>query len=156
MNLNPFELTKRVELEVKTEQWFDDEEPQFCAWEYDYADLLNTIHPDLRWTVCALEFNYQGDYFYFGELGDKYYYVVVGYGSCSGCDALQACDSYEELLQLRERIAQNIREFNSLEDFQQWFEEHGEDQWYDTSEITNFINMMKQKYNISLNWSEPY
>ena len=54
--------------------------------------------------------HYQGDYIFIvknseGELG----VVVVGYGSCSGCDALEACETEEQFNSLIDSIVANIK-----------------------------------------------
>jgi len=154
MNLNPFELLKSETLPVKTEQYYGEDEPSFDLYAYSYDELLESVNPLVKWTVIGDDYNYQGDYFYFGELEDKYYYVVIGYGSCSGCDALQGCGGYLELVDLRDDIKRSIREFDSLQDFEKWFEEHLEDQWYSTDEVNNFANLFKEKYNIELKVEE--
>lgn len=53
-----------------------------------YADLLT--HAGI--TVLAQETfgQYQGDYLFAVREGDAYGAVIVGYGSCSGCDELEA------------------------------------------------------------------
>jgi hypothetical protein len=48
---------------------------------------------------------YQGSSYYIFKNDNKYGYLSFGWGSCSGCDALEACDSYQEITEL----------FNSLE-----------------------------------------
>lgn len=64
--------------------------------------------------------DYQGDYCYILRNEDTIGYVVIGYGSCSGCDALQAaepwcrcgnectCD-WSALINLRYEILNNIK-----------------------------------------------
>jgi hypothetical protein len=46
----------------------------------------------------------------------RYWYVVVGYGSCSGCDELERCavdDDIEGLYKLLHDIASGFREMNT-------------------------------------------
>lgn len=55
--------------------------------------------------------SYQGDYFYIfhDPETDLYGFVTVGYGSCSGCDALLAAEGdYEQLAELRQAIFDTI------------------------------------------------
>lgn len=40
--------------------------------------------------------SYQGDYAVVVKKDDMLGFVVIGYGSCSGCDAFEACDTKEE------------------------------------------------------------
>lgn len=60
--------------------------------------------------------NYHGDSYYFlhDTLGNRYGVLIFGWGSCSGCDALQACDSYDEISELRDELANSIHWFDSL------------------------------------------
>ena len=44
---------------------------------------------------------WQGDYIYLLKNDDKYSFYVIGYGSCSGCDALEACENDEEKIEFR-------------------------------------------------------
>lgn len=71
--------------------------------------------------LCSLgDLVYKGDFgSYSGDsvvLYQKYLptgpgwgFLVFGWGSCSGCDALQGCDSYQELETLREKLAGEIK-----------------------------------------------
>lgn len=52
--------------------------------------------------------DYQGDYVYLVKNNDKYAFTVVGYGSCSGCDALEACENDEDFNRLKESIINDI------------------------------------------------
>ena len=53
-----------------------------------------------NWTLG----DWQGDYVYLLKNEDRYAFTVIGYGSCSGCDALEACESDEEFNELKEEI----------------------------------------------------
>lgn len=86
----------------------------------DYDDLVRQF-AHIFFTVS--DGDYQGDHFYVvtswgklstGKNGIRYGFLVVGYGSCSGCDSLQACDSWEELAELAQRIHSDVRWFDSL------------------------------------------
>ena len=52
--------------------------------------------------------DWQGDYVYLLKNGDKYAFTVIGYGSCSGCDALEGCENDEEFNRLKESIINGI------------------------------------------------
>lgn len=52
--------------------------------------------------------DWQGDYVYLIKNKDKYGFVVVGYGSCTGCDALQSCNNKKDVKALKESIISNI------------------------------------------------
>ena len=40
--------------------------------------------------------DYQGDYAVVVKRNDMFGFLVIGYGSCSGCDALEGCETQEE------------------------------------------------------------
>jgi len=86
-----------------------------------------SVLPDLsNKHINELEFgSYQGDYVYVisNEWEDKFWYVIVGYGSCSGCDTLQSIgnDSFKDptveqvkdYMTLALHIVQGLREMES-------------------------------------------
>jgi len=66
---------------------------------YDYDHLIECIEGDV---ICkASSGDWQGDSWYLFKYNNMYGYLVFGWGSCSGCDALQGCTNVgdvEELL----------------------------------------------------------
>ena len=52
--------------------------------------------------------DYQGDSRVLFRDGERYGVLIFGWGSCSGCDALQACDTYEEVDDLRHQLEGEI------------------------------------------------
>jgi hypothetical protein len=68
--------------------------------------------------------DYQGDLFYLIQDGDRYGFVSIGYGSCSGCDAMEACDSKEEVMELAGSIESGVRWFDNKAAARTFFEEH--------------------------------
>jgi len=79
--------------------------------------------------------DYQGDYVYLLKNGDRFGFTVVGYGSCSYCDALQSCDNQEEVDELKESIvkdifwgtAEEVEAYAIKEDANRWY--YYEHQW---------------------------
>lgn len=67
------------------DEWGTDYEELVASWGYDVLD----------WNVCG---SYQGDYVVLLGDGERRGFIVIGYGSCSGCDALEGATpwSYEE------------------------------------------------------------
>lgn len=53
--------------------------------------------------------HYEGDEIYLLKKEDKYALVVIGYGSCSGCDAYYACKTDEEKEELRKSVVKDIK-----------------------------------------------
>lgn len=51
-------------------------------------------------------------------------YLHFGWGSCSGCDALQGCNTYEELQELCDYLQNQIIWFSDVTAALDWFESH--------------------------------
>lgn len=64
--------------------------------------------------------SYQGDMLFLLRNGDQFGFLVVGYGSCSGCDSLEACESQEAVDSLAERIYDGIKWFDSFSDLKEY------------------------------------
>lgn len=87
---------------------------------WDYQPMLNEFGNIL---LQKDEQNYQGDSFLIYEKDDKYGYLTFGWGSCSGCDALQACNSIGEVQELMDRLYLSIEWFDSLDALKEYFKE---------------------------------
>lgn len=57
--------------------------------------------------------SYQGDSLAIVGEDGRIGWINWGWGSCSGCDALEACDSFDDLIALRESLYDSIRWFDS-------------------------------------------
>ena len=64
-----------------------------------YEDLVKSLRCEI--VAEGHDDDYQGDSFYLLRVGSYYGFLRFGWGSCSGCDALQACDTDEEVQELR-------------------------------------------------------
>lgn len=88
------------------------------------------------------EDNWQGDSWVLYKDGDKYGYLCFGWGSCSGCDSLQGCESEEELENLMHSLCSAIQWYDSKEACWEYF--HGKDWTTDyawrNDEFKRFIN----------------
>jgi hypothetical protein len=61
--------------------------------------------------VDVTDDDYQGDSRYLLKDGDRYGLVTVGWGSCSGCDALQGCVNFADVLALANEIEAAVKWF---------------------------------------------
>lgn len=86
----------------------------------DYRPLLESFGEIL---LQVDDKYYQGDSRVIFKRGNEYGLLIFGWGSCSGCDALQACASYEELETLRQELAEDIR-WGSAEELLVYINEH--------------------------------
>lgn len=70
--------------------------------------------------------DYQGDsrVLYRDFASSKVGWLQFGWGSCSGCDALQACDSYVEVDSLIRLLHESIKWFDSVEEALEFFTKH--------------------------------
>lgn len=56
---------------------------------YSYDGIIDTFEVDVL--LAEYDNDYQGDAFYLLQDGDRYGYLVFGWGSCGGCDWLESC-----------------------------------------------------------------
>lgn len=69
-----------------------------------FGDVLLRIDSD----------GYEGDTRVLLTNGSRYGYILFGWGSCSGCDALQSCNTYEEIDELIHKLREQIHWFNNF------------------------------------------
>jgi hypothetical protein len=78
--------------------------------------------------------DYQGDTRVLLKKGKKIGLITFGWGSCSGCDALQACSNYRDLQNLYDVLESNIKWMTPKESLK-YFREHdwkGDYGWHTT------------------------
>lgn len=90
--------------------------------------------------------SYQGDTLVVLEKEGMYGYLSFGWGSCSGCDALQACEDFDDLQELSDHLESSIKWFDSKEELKAWVNKHDwEGEWFsysDRGEVSDFINQV--------------
>lgn len=77
--------------------------------EYGVADYNPLIKSLGEITLKVDDHDYQGDSRVIFKRGGEYGLMIFGWGSCSGCDALQACSTYQDIEDLRSRLEADIR-----------------------------------------------
>lgn len=90
-------------------------------WDEDWPDLpgYDAIVKTFGDIFAKAEDNdYQGDSLYLIK-SEQYGIVTFGWGSCSGCDALQAVDRQADLDRLQDDIERGITWYPTLETAQQ-------------------------------------
>ena len=110
-----------------------------CVYDYnpmieDFGDVLFKVDDD----------GYQGDsYILYGYMhkDSRFGFLNFGWGSCSGCDALQACSTWEEVQELYEDLRSQIKWFDSAEEAYKWFTGHDWEGDYSTKEKKWFIKI---------------
>ena len=106
--------------------------PNEERWFSDYQPILEEFGEIL---IQVDEEDYQGDSMLLYKLeNDKYGILIFGWGSCSGCDALQGCNNYEEVDDLISDLKSKIVEFNNKEDIVKYINNENrklEYSWYE-------------------------
>ena len=64
---------------------------------------------------------YQGDTYVLLQYDNDYGYLNFGWGSCSGCDALEGCGSWAELDELRDTLSDQIHWEEGAEKMLGWW-----------------------------------
>jgi hypothetical protein len=103
-------------------EWYEDADARWAGLHVNYEDLIGSFGIVL---VQEDSDDYQGDTFAL-LLGDdkRLGFLVFGWGSCSGCDALQACNTNAEVAELRNELMDSIRWFESVYEAAQFFLNH--------------------------------
>lgn len=109
------------------------EHDRFSRW-YDYQPMLDEFGEIL---IQVDEEAYSGDSFLIYKNDNKYGLLVFGWGSCSGCDALQACDTIDEVQELMDGLYNDIIWFDSLQELKDYLSDDSSEElkWYYYSDI---------------------
>lgn len=85
--------------------------------------------------------DYQGDSRFILEKDGKYGFLYFGWGSCSGCDALQSCDNYEQVDELIDDLERGIVWKDSIKEIKEYVStrlsetvgpySYRKEEWYD-------------------------
>ena len=84
---------------------------------WDYQPMLNEFGKIL---LQVDEDDYQGDSFLIYKKDNKYGLLIFGWGSCSGCDALQGCTNIDEVQELMNQLYNDIKWFDSLQELKNY------------------------------------
>lgn len=96
----------------------------------DYTPLLESWGYEI--CVRVDDSDYQGDSRLILRNVERYGYLNFGWGSCSGCDALQACSTIKEIEDLRTTLHDSIR-WGTKAELLKFFNEHdweGDYSWH--------------------------
>lgn len=122
---------------VVTSEWGD----EYFERQGDYDPLLESFEYEILLKID--DNDYSGDSRLILRDKNKYGILIFGWGSCSGCDALLACESYEEIESLRQYLKDSIKWFDSPEELLQFMKTHdwkGDFSWWSArSELEEFI-----------------
>lgn len=108
----------------------------------DYGPLLQSF--GYKIAIQVDDKDYQGDSRLILRDGERVGLLIFGWGSCSGCDALRACETLEEIETLRTEIHGSIR-WGTLAEISDYLETHdweGDYSWHD-DETKDFVTKAK-------------
>lgn len=116
----------------------------------NYQPILNSFGNIL---IQVDDTYYYGDSRVLYQQENKIGYLQFGWGSCSGCDALQSCDSIEEVQSLMDKLRSSIMWFDNPQQALAFFIDHDWDGDYShlSTEQQNFINQAIDKLKSMLN-----
>jgi hypothetical protein len=81
---------------------------EYNYYEGSYSGLVESANLEIL--VDESDDDYQGDSMYLVRDKDtgQFGFITFGWGSCSGCDALQACDTVKDLEELRDSLVDGV------------------------------------------------
>lgn len=91
----------------------DRESGTYFYGPYDYNPIIQSFGDVL---IQVDDNDYQGDTKVLLHKDGRYGFLNFGWGSCSGCDGLQACSSFREIEELIQELERDIKWFDSLSD----------------------------------------
>lgn len=118
--------------------------------ETDYYSSYTPMLEAFGEIVIRVDDNdYQGDtrvLFRENCYSHSYGYLQFGWGSCSGCDALQACNNIDEVQKLMDELKDSIKWFEDEAEALKFFNEHdweGDYSW-NHLEQKKFVELCKK------------
>lgn len=118
----------------------------------DNTELVRTFGSNI--SIVERDGDYQGNDYYLLREGNKYGMIILGFGSCSGCDILQGMyedahfsNDFAELIQYRDKMYESIvwrtrsqmKEYILTKDFElEWY--------YHTLSGGNFVKQLKDYF----------
>lgn len=104
---------------IGRELYSDTERSGHFSYPSDYNPIIAWIGDPV---VVVRTDDYQGDTFAMVETEGRFGVISFSWGSCCGCDALQSCESFEEVGKLAEKIRNETRWFEAASDAAAWLE----------------------------------
>lgn len=105
---------------------------EYFNYPFDYTPLLDSFGYTTLLQVDDDDF--QGDSRLLFQDGTRCGLLIFGWGSCSGCDALQSCESIKEIEDLRSSLLNSIKWFDTPAECLHYFNTHdwrGDYSWHD-------------------------
>jgi len=109
---------------------------------YSYQPMIDSFGKVL---IQVDDNDYQGDTRVLLEKANSIGLIIFGWGSCSGCDALQGCENMDDLQKLYDSMESSVKWFASAEQALCYFEDHdweGDYSWHN-KETRVFVSKSK-------------
>jgi hypothetical protein len=109
----------------------------------DYTPLIDSMGYETLLQVD--DYDYQGDSRLLLADGQRRGILIFGWGSCSGCDSLQACNHMADIEALRNRLHSDIKWFDNPTECLLYVNTHdwaGDHSWHD-DETKDFVARCK-------------
>ncbi len=94
---------------------YKDDDGSYFYGPSDYNPIIQSFGEVL---VQVDDDDYQGDTRVLLRKDGRYGFLNFGWGSCSGCDGLQACSSFREIEELIQGLERDIKWFDTLAEAQ--------------------------------------
>lgn len=120
----------------------------------DYSDIV----ADWGYEILAHKTfgEWQGDLVYLLSHGNRIGLAVIGYGSCTGCDALLAADDWgrtgpwrecEPIMELSRSLRESVRWFNDRAGLLAWLEtvENRNDWWFYDADVLAYVRELAEE-----------
>ena len=91
------------------------------AGRYDYSEYQPMLDSFGKIILQVDDDDYQGDSRVLYKDGERIGYLNFGWGSCSGCDALQACETIDDVQKLMDELKGSIKWFLSSAEAYEYF-----------------------------------
>jgi hypothetical protein len=111
----------KTAIELYPEYIKREEEHGYFYGPYDYQPILSSFGKII---VQVDDNGYQGCSRVLYQDGNKFGWLQFGWGSCSGCDALQACTSMKDIQDLIDELRRDIKWFDSSYECLDFFNNH--------------------------------
>lgn len=125
--------------EIYPEKWESEQKDGRFYGPGDYQPIIEEFGNIL---IQVDDRDYQGDSRILYESYGRYGYLIFGWGSCSGCDSLQRCETIQEIQELMNSLQNDVQWFDSMEELGNHFIERDwalQYSWH-AEETKEFIN----------------
>ena len=114
-------LTKEENaMKVDVRKLYEEEKDDLWFMVSDYQPMINAFG---NVAVQVDDDSYQGDTFVLYDNDGRIGILFFGWGSCTGCDALQGCRNIDEVQELCDDLQRDIRWFDSKAEALKWAQE---------------------------------